>query len=137
MEKTLELIIKYGLSIRKIPDVVVSLQSVRHYQKGDTIVEKEHKLLSFDKAKNYFSQECFKGLKEPVVRIDEENKKIYNRYVERRSIPSYAGYWLVTTSPKNTRATMDWTFTQKHITRALTLEEAVDLHIKKVESMEN
>lgn len=124
-QEVLDVIIKYGLSIRQIPNEVHSLFTMERYNPLEhTIVEQELTVPNIYKYwKGQDADYCAKH-----VRFDHDNKIIYRKYACETKIPQYAGYWMCK-QVKNTSSTVQWTMKTDNL--APTLKQSISLFLQK------
>lgn len=130
-EEVFDAIIKYGLSIRQVPNEVHSLFTMERYNPLEhTIVEQEVTLPNVYKYwKNQDADHCAKH-----VRFDDDKKIIYRKYACETKAPQYAGYWMCK-QVKDTSSRVQWLMRTDNL--APTLNKSVELFLKQLKVITN
>lgn len=106
-----EIIEKYNLSIRRIPDILTETNDIRHYREGDEIV-----ILTVDKVAPKF--------KKSFAERFPEGRKFCRRY----KVPENAGKYMVKRVDNNFSA-VSWDARKDNL--ADTLEGSIELFLAK------
>lgn len=120
-------IVTYGLMVRQVPKRATRTYEMRHYKAGDCIVEHELTAYAFDIYKAH------RNLTESGWRFDEDNKKVYRRYVKRTTVPEFAGYWMCK-QYEETSSAVKWSYHNDNL--APTLAESIQLFLKRKDALD-
>ena len=132
MKNTLEIILKYGLSIRQIPPTITSLY---HYSKkshkregGEIVVSEFNKDNRFDYE---YLKEANKNSESFIY--DDKTKRVYRKCIRTTRTPKYAGYWMCK-QVKSSGEIVRWSTKADNL--APTLEESVRMFLSSYEDID-
>lgn len=127
---TLQLIIDHGLTVRKIPERIVSRYSMRrvHEKDGlspeDEIVSREVEEPFQQTARREMEKEekSFPNRPKEIRTYFLQDGKVHRRFIQSTTVPNHAGWWMSKPSPTGTGSSDHWS---KEDNLAPTLAESV------------
>jgi len=117
----IQIIEKYGLSIRQIPKETRALYDMRHHKEGNKIV---YSSLDMEHI-NYIPFKKKRGDDSGLI-FDDANQTIKRRYTEVLTVPNKAGYWMCK-QVKSTSSSVQWNIKKDNL--ASTLEKSLQLFL--------
>lgn len=120
---TLEIIKKYGLSIRQIPKEVVSLYSMLHRKEGNEIVYHD-----IDMSNRKYELYKKKLINRQDFIFDDERQRAQRMFTKEVRIPKNPGFWMCK-QVNSTNGSVTWN--KKEDNLAPTLEDSVKLFLSK------
>ena len=129
--KMVDLIIKYRLSIRQIPEQITHVWT---YRKGDEkkegaevierVVKEGMSLEKFEEGKIKLHWNESNGFR-------WEDGRVYRKSTKEVTIPKHAGWWMCKVSPNNTDSMDRWSYKTDNLSP--TLKESIELCVSKID----
>lgn len=114
-------IVKYGLSVRQIPEVVFSTWDFKLHKEGNEIIEVVLDTVKYP----YEFLKKLHGGKDNFI-FDEENQTVKRLYTRESKIPKNAGWWMCK-QVNNTSSNVAWNMSKDNL--APTLEKSIELFL--------